>query len=94
MKRIPEYRVTSKTEVQKLAGAIAHALRESGKCEVNAIGPAAVNQAIKACATARGYTASAGIDLIIIPCFDSAVVEEDGEKKDVTVIKLIVEGKH
>jgi stage V sporulation protein S len=51
------------------------------------IGAAAVNQAVKSIAIARGYVAPNGIDLICVPAF--AQLEIDGESK--TSIKFLVE---
>jgi len=61
--------VGAATDVAKLAGAIASKVRESGTCEVRAIGAGAVNQAVKAIAVARGYAATDGRDLAAVPSF-------------------------
>ena len=45
-----------------------------------------VNQAVKAIAVARGYTAPLGIDLVCVPCFYT--VEIEGEKR--TAMRFIV----
>ena len=50
-------RVSSKSRPNSVAGAIAALLRTKGEVEVQAIGPQAVNQAVKAIAIARGYIA-------------------------------------
>ncbi len=52
-----------------MAGAIAAILRNEGVVEVQAIGPHAVNQAVKAIAIARSYIDGEGLDLYTAPSF-------------------------
>ncbi|MCR4403288.1 MAG: stage V sporulation protein S [Firmicutes bacterium] len=80
-------KVSSKSNPNSVAGALAGVLRERGFAEVQAIGAAALNQAVKAVAIARGFVAPSGMDLVMIPAF--ADVEIDGEER--TAIKLIVQ---
>ena len=80
-------RVSSKSNPNSVAGALAGAIRETGSAEIQAIGAGALNQAVKAVAIARGFVAPGGIDLVMIPAF--ADVEISGEER--TAIKLIVE---
>ncbi|ABF45579.1 SpoVS related protein [Deinococcus geothermalis DSM 11300] len=62
-------RVSGKSRPNAVAGAVAALLRTQGRAEVHAIGPAAVNQAVKALAIARGYLEGDGLDLIVQPAF-------------------------
>ena len=81
-------KVGSKTDAKKLAGAITHALKEQGgRAAMRAIGPAAVNQAIKGFAISREYVAPTGNDLICVLGFED--VEVEGEKR--TAIKFGIE---
>ncbi len=80
-------KVSTKSNPNSVAGALAGVLRESGTAELQAIGAGALNQAIKAVAIARGFVAPHGIDLICIPAF--ADIKIDGEER--TALKLIVE---
>lgn len=80
-------KVSSRSSPNSVAGALAGVLRERGSAEVQAIGAAALNQAVKAVAIARGFVAPNGMDLVMIPAF--ADVEIDGEER--TAIKLIVQ---
>jgi len=81
-------KVGKDTPVKKLAGAIAHSLKENeGQCIIQAIGPASINQAVKAFAISREIAAKIGWDLVLIPGFWD--VEIDGEKR--TAIRLYVE---
>jgi len=52
-----------------VAGAIAALLRQRGVVEVQAIGPHAVNQAVKALAVARSYLEQDQLDLTTAPSF-------------------------
>lgn len=80
-------KVSSKSNPNSVAGALAGVLREKGKAEIQAIGAGALNQSVKAVAIARGFVAPSGLDLICVPAF--ADIQIDG--KDRTAIKLIVE---
>jgi stage V sporulation protein S len=62
-------------------------IRERRRAEVQAIGAAAINQAVKAVAIARGYLAPSGLDIVCIPGFVDVLV--DAEER--TAIRLIVE---
>lgn len=64
-------RVSGKSRPNAVAGAIAGLIRSQGRAEVHAIGPAAVNQAVKALAIARGYLEGDGLDLTVQPAFSS-----------------------
>ena len=86
MERIDILKVSSKSNPNSVAGAIAGMIKEYGKVEIQAIGAGALNQAIKAIAIARGYVAPVGINLICIPAFADVEVEGD----DKTGIKLII----
>ena len=57
--------VSSKSNPNSIAGALAGTIREVGKAELQAIGAGAINQAIKAVAIARGFVAPLGLDLTL-----------------------------
>ncbi|HEY9061501.1 MULTISPECIES: stage V sporulation protein S [Pseudobacteroides] len=80
-------KVSSKSNPNSIAGALAGVIREKGSAEIQAIGAGALNQAVKAIAIARGFVAPSGIELICIPAFTDIVI--DGEER--TAIKLLVE---
>ncbi|EQK38581.1 MULTISPECIES: stage V sporulation protein S [Paraclostridium] len=79
-------KVSSKSNPNSVAGALAGVIRENGSAEIQAIGAGALNQAIKAIAVARGFVAPSGIDLVCVPSFTD--VNIDGEER--TAIKLVV----
>ncbi len=70
-------KVSSKSNPNKVAGALAGVIREKGRAEIQAIGAGAVNQAIKAVAVARGYLAPSGYDLVCVPAFTDVTVENE-----------------
>jgi stage V sporulation protein S len=82
-------KVSAKSNPNSVAGALAGVVRERGGAEVQAVGAAALNQAVKAVAIARGFVAPSGIDLVMVPAFTD--VQIDGEER--TAIKLIVQSR-
>ena len=82
-------KVSSRSNPNSVAGAMAGVVRQTGAVEVQVIGAGALNQAIKAIAIARGYVAPSGIELVCIPTFQD--VEIDGEGR--TAIRLSIEDR-
>ena len=82
-------KVSSKSNPNSVAGALANVFREKGSVEIQAVGAGALNQAIKGIAIARGFVAPSGKNLVCIPAFADISIE--GEEK--TAIKIIVEAK-
>ena len=82
-------KISTKSNPNSVAGAIAGLIKEKGKAEMQAIGAGAINQAIKAVAIARGFVAPSGVDLICIPAFTEVKIEEE----DRTGIRLLVESR-
>ncbi len=82
-------KVSSRSNPNSVAGALAGVVRQMGSVEVQVIGAGALNQAIKAIAIARGFVAPSNIDLVCIPTF--ADIEIDGEGR--TAIRLAVEDR-
>ncbi len=82
-------KVSSKSNPNSVAGALAGVLREKGGAEIQVIGAGALNQAVKAIAIARGFVAPSGFDLICVPAFTD--IEINGEER--TAIKLLVESR-
>ena len=83
-------KVSSKSNPNSCAGAMAGVVRQDGAVEVQVVGAGALNQAVKAVAIARGYVAASGIDLVCVPTF--ADIEIDGENR--TAIRLLVEDRN
>lgn len=82
-------KVSSRSNPNSVAGAMAGVLRATGVVEVQVVGAGALNQAVKALAIARGYVAPVGMDLVCVPTF--ADIEIDGERR--TAIRLCIEDR-
>lgn len=82
-------KISSKSNPNSVAGAIAGLVKENARAEMQAIGAGALNQAIKAVAIARGFVAPTGVDLVCVPAF--AEVQIEGEER--TGIKIVVESR-
>jgi stage V sporulation protein S len=80
-------RVAAGSNARSLAGCIAGVVREQGRAELQAVGAAAVNQAIKAMAIAREFLVLDGIDIVLIPAFTQVMI--DGAEK--SAIRFVVE---
>jgi len=80
-------RVSTKSNPNAVAGALAAIIKEKNIAEIQAVGAGAINQAVKAIAIARGFIAPSGKDIVCIPAFTD--IQIDGE--DRTAIKLIVQ---
>lgn len=69
--------VASASKAPAVAGAISAQIRQFGRSEMQAIGPAAINVAVKAIAIARGHCAPAGFNLVTIPAFLDVMIGGD-----------------
>ena len=79
-------KVSTKSNPNSVAGAIAGILKEDQAVELQAIGAGAVNQAVKSIAIARGFVAPTGSNLVCIPAF----VDVDINTEKRTAIKFII----
>ena len=66
-------KISSKSNPNSVAGAIAGGLQENKRVELQAIGAGAVNQSMKAIAIARSFVAASGVDLSCIPAFCTVI---------------------
>ena len=80
-------KVSGTSRTSAVAGAIAGIVREHHRAEVQAIGAAAVNQAMKALIVATGYLKLDGIHVSCIPEFADVTIED----KVRTAVKLVIE---
>lgn len=78
-------KVSAKSKVNSVAGAIAATIKEKDKVEIRAIGAGAINQAVKAIAVARRFVASNGINLVCVPGF-TEVKNEENIKTAITLV--------
>ena len=79
-------RVSAHSRPNSVAGAVAALLRSQGHVEVQAIGPGAVNQAVKALAITRGYLSAEQLDLTVQPSF----IKLDVESEERTALRFMV----
>ncbi len=82
-------KVAAKSEPRRVAGCIASLIRGQSNVTVQAIGAAAVNQAVKAATIAREFLMLDGLDITLVPTFTSVMIG-DQEK---TAIRFIVMAK-
>lgn len=80
-------KVSTKSNPNSVAGALAAIIKEKNIVEIQAVGAGAINQAVNAIAIARGFVAPSGRDIVCVPAFTD--IEIDGEER--TAIKLIVQ---
>ena len=80
-------KVSTKSNPNSVAGALAAIIKEKNIVEIQAVGAGAINQAVKEIAIARGFVAPSGRDIVCVPAFTD--IEIDGEER--TAIKLIVQ---
>lgn len=85
-------RVSKVTNVRSLAGAIAANIRKEGQVDVSAVGPIALNQAIKAVVSARRYLQSDDnkSDLIAIPEYHVQIIKDDTIDVDREVSSIVL----
>ena len=81
-------RVKGNSSAKALGAAISHAVYDGRHVTLRAIGAGAVNQAFKATAIARSFTAARGIDLLIRPGFDT-VTMPDGASISAAIMVVI-----
>ena len=79
-------KISSKSNPNSVAGAIANLVKNKNKVEMQAVGAGAINQAVKAVAIARGFVAPSGADLICIPAFTEIEINNE----NCTAMKIFV----
>ena len=84
-----QLKVSTRSNPNSVAGAMAGVVRAHGAVEVQVVGAGALNQAIKAVAIARGYVEASGIDLVCVPSFADITIS--GERR--TAIRLRIEDR-
>lgn len=84
-----DLRVRSESRPQGIAGAVCWRLRKRRNADLVAIGPAAVNQAVKGAAIARSIMADEDLALGLVPSFES-IYDADGQERTVMRLAVIV----
>ena len=82
-------KVSGSSSPQSVGSIIARSVNAGHYPKIRAIGAGAVNQAVKACAIARGFVAPRGIDLVYIIGFDD-IIGANGENISAISFKPIV----
>lgn len=82
-------KVSGSSNPQSVGSIVARAVNAGQMPKVRAIGASAVNQAVKACAIARGFVAPRGTDLCFIIGFDD-IIGENGESISAISFKPVV----
>lgn len=82
-------KVSSRSNPNSVAGALAGVVRHAGVAEIQVVGAGALNQAIKAVAIARGYLTPSGVDLVCVPTFADIKIGGEGR----TAIRLLCDDR-
>ena len=80
-------KVSSQSNPNAVAGAMAGIVRRTGAVSVTVVGAGAINQAVKAVAIAREHVRHDGVDVVCVPSFIE--IDIDGEAR--TAMRLVVE---
>ena len=86
MEQATIFKVSTETDPNSLAGAIANTVREGTFPALQAIGAGAVNAAVKSIAIANGFLAPSGTMLAALPTFQD--LNLDGQERTAMLLKL------
>ena len=82
------YKVSSKSNVPKLTGALYKSILEGNEIELQAVGAGAVNQSVKALASVREKLCRKGIDFLVLPFFRDIPNFDENNKDTISAIVL------
>jgi stage V sporulation protein S len=82
-------KVSGSSNPQSVGSIMARAVNAGQAPRMRAIGASAVNQAVKACAIARGFVAPRGIDLVFVIGFDD-VMGDNGTQISAMSFKPVI----
>jgi stage V sporulation protein S len=82
-------KVSGSSNPQSVGSIVARAINAGQSPKIRAIGASAVNQAVKACAIARGFVAPRGLDITFIIGFDD-IIGDNGEAISAISFKPVV----
>lgn len=80
-------KVSSNSKPSKVAGALTSLLREHSQVQIQVIGAASLNQAMKAIAISRGYVAASGMEIYCVPSFYDLMIDD----QVITSLRLNIE---
>ena len=79
-------KVSSKSNPNNVAGALASIIKNDKEIEVQVIGAGAINQLIKSIIICRGFLAPIGINIVCIPSFSEIKINNECK----TGIKMLI----
>lgn len=82
-------KVSSKSDPNKVAGAIANIIREEKKLDIQTVGAGALNQAIKSVIIAKGFLSVSGINIMLEPSFSDIFIGSDKVTAIKSTIKIV-----
>ena len=82
-------KVSTKSNPNAVAGAIANIIKVQKKVEIQAIGAGSINQVVKAIAIARGFLVLRGDDLVCVPVFAEVEIGNQRKKANKIIITLV-----
>ena len=82
-------KVSGSSNPQSVGSILARAISAGHTPKMRAIGASAVNQAVKACAIARGFVAPRGLDVSYIIGFDD-IIGDNGDQISAMFFKPVV----
>ncbi|MBO8161093.1 MAG: stage V sporulation protein S [Thermosipho sp. (in: Bacteria)] len=88
MKKVNILKVAGKSNVSAVAGSIVKSIEDGRDVELHAIGASAVNQTVKAIATARGILSAKGKEALVRVGFGETEIE--GELKTMMIFRIVL----
>lgn len=88
MKETNILKVAGKSSVPSVAGSIVKSIEDGKEVELHCIGASAINQCVKAIATARGILSTKGYEALVRVGFGKTDV--NGEEKTMMVFRIVL----
>lgn len=89
MKETNILKVAGKSSVPSVAGSIVKSIEDGKDVELHCIGASAINQCVKAIATARGILSTKGFEALVRIGFSKTLVNE--EEKTMIVFRVVIQ---
>lgn len=88
MKEVNILKVAGKSSVPAVSGSIVKSIEDNKDVEIHCIGASAINQCVKAIATARGILSTKGFDALVRIGFGKTNVND--EEKTMMIFRIIL----
>lgn len=82
-------KVSGQSVVSSVAGSIVKTIEDNKDVELHCIGASAINQTVKAIATARGILATKGFEALTKIGFSSTTI--NGEERTMMIFRLVIQ---